>query len=61
MIDVQVVHIHGADGRNLCPDQSGESISIDEARDPDDDKVFSCGACWSVLAGGAEPMGGSRP
>lgn len=60
MTDIDIVHIHDADRRNLCGDQSGDSITLDEARDPDDDKHFTCGACWRALSGGVEPMGGSR-
>lgn len=55
------VHVRGADGRNLC-DVDGPSITHDEALDPDDGKVFTCGDCLAEINGGAHPaMGASAP
>jgi hypothetical protein len=41
--------------------EPGEPVlTAEQATDPDQ-APFDCGACWLVLSGGAEPMGGSRP
>lgn len=61
MPDTDAVHVRDDNGRNLCPEQGGDSITLAEALDPDDDKHFTCGACWKRLAGDVEPMGGGRP
>lgn len=58
--DVEKIHIRDEDGATLCG-SDGQSITKDEAFDPDDGKDFTCGACWKALAGGTEPMGGTRP
>lgn len=55
-----LIHVRDDAGRNLCG-EPGESVSLDEARDPDDDLHFTCGACWKALSGDVEPMGGAQP
>lgn len=59
MTGIEITHVHGADGRNLCG-QEGGSVTLNEAHDPDDGKTFSCGRCLSALSNVTEPaMGGS--
>lgn len=57
----EAVHIYqdGSTG-TLCA-EPGPAITLAEARDPDDSRDFTCGGCARVLAGGAEPMGGTAP
>lgn len=52
------IHIRGESAQTLCG-TPGASITRDEALDPDNGETFNCGRCLLVLAGGAEPMGGS--
>lgn len=60
----ELVHTTEADDVTvLCdryaPDSGDTFVPLSQVQDMSNPTTFTCGACWKILAGGVEPMGGS--